>query len=130
MGVKTTTKETPRTIHLKHISLTFNFSQGAKTTVEPPVSGHPQDQKKCPLKRGFRLREVPDSLQILIKVHGQFPGKFTVVIFAIFHKTDNLSLMFGLAKGHLKVYNTSVEPLYWPLKIYIGLFQYDFKPNM
>ena len=27
-------------------------------TVEPPVSGHPRDQKKCPFKRGVRLWEV------------------------------------------------------------------------
>ena len=27
------------------------------STVEPPVSGHPRDQKKCPLKRGVHLRE-------------------------------------------------------------------------
>ena len=27
-------------------------------TVEPPVSGHPRDQNKCPLKRGVRIWEV------------------------------------------------------------------------
>ena len=31
-------------------------------TVEPPVSGHPRDQKKCPFKRGVRLWEVKNVL--------------------------------------------------------------------
>ena len=29
-----------------------------KITVEPTLSGHPRDQKKCPFKRGVRLWEV------------------------------------------------------------------------
>ena len=28
------------------------------SAVEPPVSGHPRDQKKCPFKRGVLLWEV------------------------------------------------------------------------
>ena len=30
---------------------------GNHFTVKPPVSRHPQDQKKCPFKRGVRLWE-------------------------------------------------------------------------
>ena len=40
-------------------------------TVEPPVSGHPRDQKKCPFKRGARLWEVknvvPDVAENMTK---------------------------------------------------------------
>ena len=33
-------------------------------TVEPPISGHPRDQKKCPLKRGVRLWEVKNVVSV------------------------------------------------------------------
>ena len=37
------------------------FLMRNQNTVEPLVSGHPRDQKKCPLTRGVRLWEVSVS---------------------------------------------------------------------
>ena len=39
----------------RHTVPQFNGKRCPGTTGEPPVSGHPWDQKNCPLKRGVRL---------------------------------------------------------------------------
>ena len=41
-----------------------------KDTEEPPVSGHPRDQKKCPLNRGVRLWEVKNIVFVCSWEHG------------------------------------------------------------
>ena len=40
-------------------------------TVEPPISRHPRDQKKCPLKRGVRLWEVKNVVFVCNWEHDQ-----------------------------------------------------------
>ena len=40
------------------------FQTDQQNTVEPPLSGHPRDHKKCPFKRGVRLWEVKNVVLV------------------------------------------------------------------
>ena len=84
-------------------------NQRHKFTVEPPISGHPQDQKKCPLKGGVRLWEVKNVAFVCSWEHDQvtrgvclrevsISGGFTVLHhqYGILQLSSQLSLFWGI----------------------------------
>ena len=81
-----------------------------KYRVEPPVSGHPRDQKKCPLKSGVHLWEVKNAVFVCSWEHDQVSAyercplaevwltwwghhqQFSLIVYEILHGKINLRL--------------------------------------